>query len=68
MPSNSAASPVSVVNVIEAAREWSSACARWNCDNLILFPDRMGLEATLEIVYSEAVDWVSWAKTHGVIT
>ena len=42
-------------------------CARWNCDNLILFPDRMGIDATMEIVHSEAVDWVAWATTQGVL-
>ena len=42
-------------------------CARWTCDNLILFPDRMGVDANLEIVKSEAVDWVTWATTHGLI-
>ena len=41
-------------------------CARWPCDNLILFPDRMGVDATLEIVTSETVDWVVWAKAHGL--
>ncbi|HQD14800.1 MAG TPA: hypothetical protein PLY54_05110 [Ottowia sp.] len=34
-------------------------------DNLILFPDRMGVDANLEIVRSVAVDWVTWAMTHG---
>jgi hypothetical protein len=24
-------------------------CARWPCDNLILFPDRMGADATLKL-------------------
>ena len=42
-------------------------CARWSCDNLILFPDRMGVDANLEIVQSEAVDWVAWATTNGLI-
>jgi hypothetical protein len=42
-------------------------CARWSCDNLILFPDRMGVDATLEIVQSEGVDWVTWATTHGLV-
>lgn len=42
-------------------------CARWNCDNLILFPDRMGVDAKLEIVQSEAVDWATWATAHGLI-
>ena len=42
-------------------------CARWACDNLILFPDRMGVDATLEVVTSEAVDWASWATDHGLL-
>ncbi len=42
-------------------------CARWSCDNLILFPDRMGIDPGLEIVRSEAVDWVTWAVAHGLI-
>lgn len=42
-------------------------CARWNCDNLILFPDRMGIDATMEIVHNEAVDWVKWATTQGLL-
>ncbi|MBK6615299.1 MAG: hypothetical protein IPG27_14700 [Ottowia sp.] len=42
-------------------------CARWACDNLILFPDRMGLDATPEIVTSEAVDWVTWATANGLL-
>jgi hypothetical protein len=42
-------------------------CARWSCDNLILFPDRMSVDASLEIVQSQAVDWVTWATAHGLI-
>ena len=42
-------------------------CARWACDNLILFPDRMGMDATLEVVTSEAVDWITRATAHGVL-
>lgn len=42
-------------------------CARWNCDNLILFTDRLGTDATLEVVSSEVVDWVAWAIAHGLI-
>lgn len=41
--------------------------ARWPCDNLILFPDRMGLDATLEVVTSEAIDWAAWARTRGLL-
>lgn len=43
-------------------------CARWNCDNLILFPDRMRVDANLEIVQSEQVDWVTWATLNRLIT
>ena len=42
-------------------------CARWNCDNLILFPDRMGIDAAMEIVHSETIDWVTWATAQGVL-
>jgi RES domain len=42
-------------------------CARWACDNLILFPDRMGMDATLEVVQSEVADWVGWATEKGLI-
>ena len=42
-------------------------CARWSCDNLILFPDRIGVDANLDIVQNEAVDRVTWATTHGLI-
>jgi hypothetical protein len=43
-------------------------CARWRCDNLVLFPDRMGVDATLEIARSDAVDWLAWATAQGLIT
>ena len=42
-------------------------CARWACDNLILFPDRMAMDATLEVVTSEAVDWITWATSNGLL-
>jgi hypothetical protein len=42
-------------------------CARWNCENLILFPDRLGVDATLEVVTSETVDWASWATEQGLL-
>lgn len=41
--------------------------ARWSCDNLVLFPDRMGIDATLEPVASETVDWVHWGTAHGFL-
>lgn len=43
-------------------------CARWTCDNLILFPDRMGMDAKLEVVVSESVDWAKWAVANGFLT
>ena len=42
--------------------------ARWPCDNLMLFPDRMGANATLEVVTSEHIDWITWATEHGLFT
>lgn len=41
--------------------------ARWDCDNLVLFPDRLGAEAKLEVVTSEPVDWVAWATDRGLL-
>ena len=43
-------------------------CARWACDNLILFPDRMGMDATLEVVKSETVEWLAWATAQGLLS
>lgn len=42
-------------------------CARWSCDNLILFPDRMVDSAKLELISSDTVDWLSWAKNNGLL-
>lgn len=41
--------------------------ARWDCDNLVLFPDSMGDRASLELISSESVDWISWATKEGFI-
>ena len=43
-------------------------CARWPCDNLILFPERMGFDATLESIAREEVDWTHWAKEHKLLS
>ena len=40
--------------------------ARWSCDNLILFPERLALDCELDILGSESVDWLEWAKEHGL--
>ncbi len=42
-------------------------CARWACDNLVLFPDKMGIDATLDVVTSECVDWMQWATGQGLL-
>ncbi len=41
--------------------------ARWGCDNLMLFPERMGSKPTLELVNSETVDWLKWGKDNGLL-
>lgn len=41
--------------------------ARWPCDNLILFSERMGADAVLELVTSEEMNWIAWAKASGVL-
>ena len=41
--------------------------ARWGCDNLMLFPERMGNDATLGLVNSESVDWIVWGKDNGLL-
>lgn len=42
--------------------------ARWSCENLILFPDRMGLDAVLDVILSEDVDWLEWATRNNIGT
>ena len=41
--------------------------ARWPCENLILFPDRMSVNVVLEIHSSEPVDWIQWASDHSIL-
>lgn len=41
--------------------------ARWNCENLMLFTERMGADATLELVSGETIDWFAWGTAQGVI-
>jgi hypothetical protein len=37
--------------------------ARWDCENLVLFPDNHDLvDDRLEVAESEAVDWRAWAR------
>ena len=39
--------------------------ARWECDHLILFPDRLGADIAIEVVGAETIDWIAWAKSNG---
>ncbi len=41
--------------------------ARWACENLMLFPERMGADASLELVNSETIDWFAWGAANGLI-
>lgn len=41
--------------------------ARWDCDNVMLFPDRMGADATLELQETETVDWIAWGQANGFL-
>lgn len=41
---------------------------RWDCDNLILFNDNHGIENELDVLSSEAVDWITWGQEHGIIS
>ena len=41
--------------------------ARWDCDNLILFPDGASFRGSLEPESEEDVDWLAWARRHGYI-
>ena len=42
-------------------------CARWDCENLMLFTDHMSADALLEVVESESVDWLQWARDNKVL-
>lgn len=40
--------------------------ARWDCENLVLFPLNHKFEDKLELVKTKAVDWIAWAEEHGL--
>lgn len=42
--------------------------ARWECDNLVLFPDQMGPKCSLELLASDLVDWERWGRTRQLLT
>lgn len=38
--------------------------ARWDCNNLMIFPDILAPDAVLEVVASSDVDWLRWSAEH----
>ncbi len=41
--------------------------ARWHCDNLVIFTDKiLSPEVAVSVVSSEEVDWIRWAKNNGI--
>lgn len=42
-------------------------CARWPCENLILFTDNLAMAVGLELVETEEVDWEAWASSAGLL-
>lgn len=40
--------------------------ARWDCNNLVLFPLNQDFGDKLELTDSQVVDWVAWADAHKV--
>jgi len=43
--------------------------ARWNCENLMLFTEHHRLDNNdLRVLSTEEVDWLTWARGHGIVT
>lgn len=40
-------------------------CARWRCENLVIFIENHALTSRLEVLSSEEVDWQTWARDAG---
>jgi len=40
-------------------------CARWDCENLVLFTENHALDNRLEVLSSEEIDWQAWAQDAG---
>ena len=40
--------------------------ARWDCENLILFPLNHRFEDKFELVKTQEVNWIDWAEEHGL--
>lgn len=43
-------------------------CARWACDNLMLFTESASFAGTLEVVSREEINWEQWAREQGRLT
>ena len=41
--------------------------ARWPCDNLMIFGDNHALTETLEPIGTDKVEWLEWARSHGIL-
>ena len=42
-------------------------CARWDCDNLVIFMENHDLSNHLSVIASEEVDWKAWARDTGFL-
>ena len=42
-------------------------CARWDCENLVLFTENHALTSRLEVLSSDEIDWRTWAQDAGFI-
>ena len=41
--------------------------ARWECDHLIVFPDHLGADISIDAIGAETIDWIDWAKNNGLM-
>jgi len=42
--------------------------ARWECNHLMIFTDNHNVEDDMELVASEEIDWLSWARAHNFVS
>lgn len=42
--------------------------ARWPCENLMLFVDSQAPGSRLEVLSTEEIDWVAWARANGLLS
>lgn len=41
--------------------------ARWQCDNLMVFNDNQSVTSELEVISTETVSWLAWARAEGFL-